>query len=136
MDSAYLKLAIAISISAAVMFFLTYAMIDGFDHFYSAWLTKAPAKSLRGIGGRPDGTLQELADEAFDDLLKKHDRPVWIRAMLKGSRLKALDKGTSLKFAPAQKNKRVGWRAAIDPAASRRKLAKETWPPPSTTSFF
>jgi hypothetical protein len=35
MDSAYLKLAIAISINAVVMFFLAYAMIDSFDHFYA-----------------------------------------------------------------------------------------------------
>jgi hypothetical protein len=35
MESAYLKLAIAISINAVVMFFLTYAMIDSFDHFYA-----------------------------------------------------------------------------------------------------
>jgi hypothetical protein len=30
-------------------------------------------------------TLQELADEAFRDLLKKHHRPVGIREMLKQS---------------------------------------------------
>lgn len=30
-------------------------------------------------------TLQELADEAFDDLLKKHGRPIGLRAMLKES---------------------------------------------------
>jgi hypothetical protein len=34
-------------------------------------------------------TFQELADEAFSDLLKKYDRPVGIRAMLKGSTVKA-----------------------------------------------
>jgi hypothetical protein len=32
-------------------------------------------------------TLQELADEAFDDLLKKYRRPIGVRAMLKGSSL-------------------------------------------------
>jgi hypothetical protein len=30
-------------------------------------------------------TLQELADEAFADLLKKHNRPVSLRAALKQS---------------------------------------------------
>jgi hypothetical protein len=30
-------------------------------------------------------TFQELADEAFDDLLRKHKRPVGVRAALKES---------------------------------------------------
>lgn len=30
-------------------------------------------------------TLQELADEAFNDLLKKHKKPLGVRAMLKES---------------------------------------------------
>jgi hypothetical protein len=47
-------------------------------------------------------TLQELADEAFDDLLKKYDRPVGIRAMLKGSRAK-LDKSNVVKMRPRAK---------------------------------
>jgi uncharacterized protein (DUF305 family) len=35
MNSPYRSLAIAISINAVLMFFITYAMIDTFDHFYA-----------------------------------------------------------------------------------------------------
>jgi hypothetical protein len=48
-------------------------------------------------------TLQELADEAFADLLKKHDRPIGIRAMLKGSRMKAPGKSNVAKIRPRAK---------------------------------
>ena|SRR5437763_10024963 len=40
-------------------------------------------------------SIQELADEAFDDLLKKHGRPVGLRAALK----------QSAKLAPPDKSK-------------------------------
>lgn len=42
-------------------------------------------------------TFQELADEAFADLLKKHDRPVTLKAALRKSA------GDSAKVIPLQK---------------------------------
>jgi hypothetical protein len=44
-------------------------------------------------------TFQELADEAFADLLKKHDRPVDLRAALRKSA------GVSAKVIPLQGGK-------------------------------
>ena len=59
--------------------------------------------ALEELAGDRMATLQELADEAFDDLLKKHDRPVGIRAMLKGSRAQ-LDESNIVKIRPRKKN--------------------------------
>lgn len=41
--------------------------------------------ALRQLGRDRDRTIQELADEAFDDLLKKHHRPVTLKQSLKQS---------------------------------------------------
>jgi hypothetical protein len=41
--------------------------------------------ALVQLGRDRDRTLQELADEAFGDLLKKHGRPVTLRESLKAS---------------------------------------------------
>jgi hypothetical protein len=38
-------------------------------------------------------SFQELADEAFDDLLRKHKRPVGVRAALRQSASKAANGG-------------------------------------------
>ena len=40
---------------------------------------------LTQLGRDRMATLQELADEAFADLLKKHKRPVTLTEMLRGS---------------------------------------------------
>jgi hypothetical protein len=40
---------------------------------------------LKELADDRAATFQELADEAFDDLLKKHKKPVGVRAMLKAS---------------------------------------------------
>jgi len=45
------------------------------------------------------GTIQELADEAFADLLKKHGIPIDLKD--------ALRKSASLAFAPAQKARKT-----------------------------
>ena len=63
---------------------------------------KEVLSALEELAGDRMATLQELADEAFNDLLKKHDRPVGIRAMLKGSRAE-LDKGNVVKIRPSAK---------------------------------
>lgn len=47
-------------------------------------------------------TLQELADEAFRDLLKKHHRPVTVRDMLTAS---AEDLGADSKAGKARKSR-------------------------------
>lgn len=41
--------------------------------------------ALRQLALDRTATLQELADEAFRDLLAKHHRPVGVRAMLQAS---------------------------------------------------
>jgi len=41
--------------------------------------------ALKMLGRDRDRTIQELADEAFGDLLKKHGRPVTFRESLKAS---------------------------------------------------
>ena len=38
--------------------------------------------ALNGLAADRMASLQELADEAFSDLLRKHNRPVGLRAML------------------------------------------------------
>ncbi len=57
-------------------------------------------------------TFQELADEAFADLLKKHDRPVDLRAALKKSAGDAAPvvpfTGRSEKSARGRRGKRGG----------------------------
>ena len=50
-------------------------------------------------------TFQELADEAFSDLLKKHDRPVGLKAALRKS---------------------VGASAAVVPMSRRKKPHRKT----------
>lgn len=42
-------------------------------------------RALQELSHDRMATLQELADEAFRDLLKKHHRPVTLREALKGS---------------------------------------------------
>ena len=41
--------------------------------------------ALKLLGTDRMASIQELADEAFDDLLKKHDRPVSLRKALRDS---------------------------------------------------
>ena len=41
--------------------------------------------ALRLLSGDSMKTLQELAEEAFADLLRKHDRPVTLKQALKAS---------------------------------------------------
>ena len=41
--------------------------------------------ALKLLASDRSGTFQELADEAFTDLLKKHRRPVGLKAALKQS---------------------------------------------------
>jgi hypothetical protein len=59
--------------------------------------------ALEELAGDRMATFQELADEAFNDLLKKHDRPVGIRAMLKGSSVKASDRSNVVRICPRAK---------------------------------
>jgi hypothetical protein len=42
-------------------------------------------RALEGLSRDRLATMQELADEAFRDLLKKHHRPVTLREALKAS---------------------------------------------------
>ena len=49
-------------------------------HFHPELVT-----ALKELADERMASLQELADEAFDDLLRKHGRPVGLRAMLKES---------------------------------------------------
>lgn len=42
-------------------------------------------RALEGLSRDRVATVQELADEAFRDLLKKHHRPVTLREALKAS---------------------------------------------------
>ena len=42
-------------------------------------------RALQGLSHDRMATIQELADEAFRDLLKKHHRPVSLREALKAS---------------------------------------------------
>lgn len=42
-------------------------------------------RALEGLGRDRLASIQELADEAFSDLLKKHHRPVTLREALKAS---------------------------------------------------
>jgi hypothetical protein len=42
-------------------------------------------RALEGLSRDSMATIQELADEAFRDLLKKHRRPVTLRESLKAS---------------------------------------------------
>lgn len=49
-------------------------------HFHDQALT-----ALEHLATDRMATFQELADEAFDDLLRKHDRPVGLKASLKKS---------------------------------------------------
>ena len=42
-------------------------------------------RALEGLSRDSLATVQELADEAFRDLLKKHGRPVTLREALKAS---------------------------------------------------
>jgi hypothetical protein len=42
-------------------------------------------RALEGLSHDKMATIQELADEAFRDLLKKHRRPVTLRESLKAS---------------------------------------------------
>jgi hypothetical protein len=49
-------------------------------HFHSEALT-----ALEQLAADRMATVQELADEAFDDLLRKHRRPVGLKASLKAS---------------------------------------------------
>ena len=51
-------------------------------------------------------TFQELADEAFADLLKKHGRPVDLKAALRGSA------GASAEVVKFKARKKAGGRAA------------------------
>ncbi len=53
--------------------------------------------ALKVLGQDRMATLQDLADEAFADLLKKHDRHIDLGAALKGS----LKKGRKSKASPA-----------------------------------
>ena len=41
--------------------------------------------ALRGLSGDSMKSLQDLAEEAFRDLLKKHNRPTTLKEMLKAS---------------------------------------------------
>jgi hypothetical protein len=66
---------------------------------------KEVLSALEELAGDRMATLQELADEAFNDLLKKHDRPVGIRAMLKGSTVKEPDKSNVVKIRPRAKDR-------------------------------
>ncbi len=49
-------------------------------HFHDETLT-----ALNDLAADRMATVQELADEAFDDLLRKHKRPVGFRQSLKAS---------------------------------------------------
>jgi hypothetical protein len=42
-------------------------------------------RALDGLARDRMASIQELADEAFRDLLKKHNRPVTLKEMLKAS---------------------------------------------------
>lgn len=42
-------------------------------------------QAIQMLAREQDKTLQDLADEAFADLLKKHRRPVGLRAALRAS---------------------------------------------------
>jgi hypothetical protein len=48
-------------------------------------MAKGPARVRRKLGRDSMKTLQELADEAFRDLLRKYDRPTDLKAALKQS---------------------------------------------------
>jgi hypothetical protein len=54
--------------------------------------------ALKVLGRDRDRTLQELADEAFADLLKKHHRPVTFRDSLKAS-ARTVTKGDKVRAA-------------------------------------
>lgn len=45
---------------------------------------------LKQLAEDRSATIQELADEAFADLLKKHRRPVGLKAQLKASSAESL----------------------------------------------
>lgn len=49
-------------------------------HFHDETFT-----ALHDLAADRMATVQELADEAFDDLLRKHGRPVGLRQSLKAS---------------------------------------------------
>ncbi len=49
-------------------------------HFHPEMLT-----ALEDLASDRMATMQELADEAFTDLLKKHQRPVGLKAALRKS---------------------------------------------------
>jgi hypothetical protein len=51
------------------------------------------------IGARPDGTIQELADEAFADVLKKHGIPIDLKDALRRSATRANNKSSGIRKA-------------------------------------
>jgi hypothetical protein len=59
-------------------------------------------RALEGLSHDSLATLQELADEAFRDLLKKHHRPVTLREALKASKraIPANDAGRAARTRP------------------------------------
>jgi hypothetical protein len=53
----------------------------------------ASLDALKTLAADTDRTFQELIDEAIEDLLKKHDRPVTVREMF----VKSLARGRRAK---------------------------------------
>ncbi len=45
----------------------------------------ASARALEALAAQSGKTFQDLIDEAIADLLKKHNRPVTLKEMLRGS---------------------------------------------------
>ena len=74
--------------------------------------------SLKELGRRRMATIQEIADEAFRDVLKKHDMPQNLRDALRKS-IKDAGRTRGARKTPAPKPA-----ARKTPGASRARLAK------------
>ena len=81
---------------------------------------------LRQLARDPMATFQELADEAFADLLKKHGVPIDLRDALRKSASMAkpsLKTKTSLKTKPSPKTKPAPTSKDDKPVSSRKARA-------------